>query len=626
MKDKMVGQQFGPYRIEKYLESGGMATVYQAVDTRNGMIVALKILLEMYQGNPQVMQRFKREAKIAFELRHPAIVPMLDFGDINGKLYMAMRFMLGGSLADHLTKDPRLPIERSLHWMHQIGSALDFAHSRGIIHRDIKPGNILLDETNNAYLGDFGIARIMEGTQLTMTAQAQPGTVHFMSPEQVSGGLHLTYHSDIYAMGVLAYLLLVGRFPFTGTSEPIILAAHLNAVTRPPSQVNPQLPPTVDRVIYRALEKDPTIRFQSVTEFIMALRGAMGNKLNTVVKINPAADNPISTTRGHTMVDAPGSNPMVRPPSSHPGVHPSSNIPMAPSQHPAPRSNSGRNAMWIVLVLLLIFIGGGIVLIALSGGDEDPTPAREVIDVNEAELDTEEGVEIPIEPTEVAAFVTPTEEPRATDNLTETASVPLTETQFAVMAQITIEYELTRLAADNLATEIALTQSGISQQAIEAELTRLAVMAATTEAAAWTNTPTNTATPTRTSTATNTLRPPTATPTRTLQPTARPTNTRRPPSPTPPIQCRGALVSRLEMGGEGRVTRFPNQANNLRDAASTSGEKIGEIPPGGEFRVTDGPVCNGGYAWYRVNYQGVIGWTAESGDGVYWLEPWEMDN
>ena len=218
MNDKMVGQQFGPYRIEKYLESGGMATVYRAVDTRNGMVIALKILLEMYQGNQQVIQRFRREAKIAYELRHPAIVPMVEFGDIDGKLFMAMRFMLGGSLADRLSKDPRLKVEHALTWMQQIGGALDFAHSRGIIHRDLKPGNILLDEQNNAYLGDFGIARIMEGTQLTMTTQAQPGTVHFMSPEQISCGLHLSYPSDIYAMALPAYLVLVGRFTFTGTT------------------------------------------------------------------------------------------------------------------------------------------------------------------------------------------------------------------------------------------------------------------------------------------------------------------------------------------------------------------------------------------------------------------------
>ncbi|PJF23201.1 MAG: hypothetical protein CUN56_02120 [Phototrophicales bacterium] len=639
MKDKRVGQQFGPYHIKKYLESGGMATVYQAVDTRNDAIIALKILLEMYQNNTQVIQRFKREAKIATELKHPAIVPMLDFGEINGTLYMAMRFMLGGSLADYLSKEPRLPVARTLQWLHQIGDALDFAHSRGIIHRDIKPGNILLDEQNNAYLSDFGIARIMEGTQLTMTSQAQPGTVHFMSPEQVSGSLTLTYHSDIYAMGVLAYLLLVGRFPFTGTNPMVIVTAHLNAVTRPPSQVNPQLPAAIDPVIYRALEKDPTMRYQSVSEFIMTLRDILHDKMTLVVKIDPKADNPISTTRGYTMVDMPSTHPAMRPPSSHPGVRPPSNVsyPMPASQHPAPRQTSRRSVIWMILIMILMGIGGGIALVVLgNGGDDNALSADNrntvtAVSTQETEvaLQAMPTIHTPIDheftSTEAVRHNTP--ESILEDTPTATADIPLTETQLAIMVQTTIDHQLTQLAANQQATAIALTETQIAQQIVEAELTQLAIAAATTQAAAWTKTPTATRTLTHTPTATST-RTPSRTPTRTPSRTPTRTPSRTPtgtPTPTPPLHCPGALVSRLAVDSGGRVTLYPNQPNNLRDAPTTSGQKIGEIPPGGEFRVIDGPVCNDGYAWYRVDYQGTIGWTAESGDGDYWLEPWEID-
>ena len=318
----------------------------------------------------------------------------------------------------------------------------------------------------------------------------------------------------------------------------------------------------------------------------MALRSVMGNKTNLIVKIDPSADNPISTARAPMMMDTAS-----RPPSNIPLP------PNMPSTHPAPPRSKQNHSTWIVLFLLIFFIGGGIGLILMSsGGNSSDTPST----TTQIETDT---------PQSVVEIIPPTDAPR---------SNAVSDIEVTVDTQGTIEAELTRLVADNdQQTEQAI--------AIETELGRLSVIALTTEAAGWTSTPTRTPTATETTTPTRTR---TATPTTRASNTPRPpTSTRRPSTltPTPPTRCSGSLVSRLEMGGEGRVTRYPNQANNMRDAPSTSGDKIGEIPPLGEFYVVSGPRCNDGYAWYEVNYRGVIGWTAESGDGDYWLEPWEID-
>jgi serine/threonine-protein kinase len=205
--------KFGRYGIKSELGRGGMATVFHAYDPSFERDVALKVLPPGFLHDPQLRTRFEREAKMIASLEHPSIVPVYDFGDQEGQPYIVMRYMSGGSLAERLAQGA-LSLEETSRIISRLAQALDAAHARGIIHRDLKPGNVLFDQYGNAFLSDFGIARISQQEGATLTGSAIVGTPTYMSPEQVQGDKAIDRRSDIYALGVMAYQMLTGKAPY----------------------------------------------------------------------------------------------------------------------------------------------------------------------------------------------------------------------------------------------------------------------------------------------------------------------------------------------------------------------------------------------------------------------------
>ncbi len=280
MQDNLVGKHIGGYLIGREVAEGGMGSVYQATRPGSDEIVAIKILLPAYTNDSEYRQRFAREAQLMQSLQHPHIVPIYAYGEQDDILYIAMRLVRGPSLFDLLNRRRFSPLTA---WqiLYPISQALDFAHERGVIHRDIKPGNILVEGTtapdgtkgNHVYLMDFGLSKVSGARSLTKVG-VSVGTPHYMAPEQVMDQKPVP-QSDVYSLAVVVYEMLLGRLPFTARKPQEIAFKHVHDKPPSPSQVHPYFPPLLDAVLIRALAKNPRDRYASAEEFSMAYAHAV---------------------------------------------------------------------------------------------------------------------------------------------------------------------------------------------------------------------------------------------------------------------------------------------------------------------------------------------------------------
>jgi serine/threonine protein kinase len=318
-----AGSQLAGYLIEEQIGRGGMAVVYRASDTRLKRSVALKILAPELADDTAFRQRFMREMRAAAAVDHPHIVPVFDAGEADGVLYIAMRYVSGEDLRTLLDSVHTLPPARVARIIAQVASALDDAHARGLIHRDVKPGNMLIgtvsgsSQPDHVYLSDFGLSKpAISGANLTLTGQFL-GTLDYMAPEQVEGHA-VDGRADLYSLGCTAFEMLAGQPPFKRDQGFAVLWAQLSAPAPSLCALRPDLPPAVDQVIARALAKSPADRYRTCTEFAGALRaacaGAPGALPTAPAAAPPGSPGPLPTERARLPQPAPRPDPPIDPP------------------------------------------------------------------------------------------------------------------------------------------------------------------------------------------------------------------------------------------------------------------------------------------------------------------------
>jgi serine/threonine protein kinase len=273
--DGRIGTEIGGYRVVEPIGRGGTSVVYLAEHVRLGRRAALKLLAPSL-GEADFRERFLRESQLAASLDHPSIVPVYDAGEADGLLYIAMACVEGSDLRTVLADEGRLPLRRALRIVGQVASALDAAHARGLVHRDVKPANILVGDDDRAYLSDFGVAKELASGGTTRTGTFV-GTIEYCAPEQIEGRA-VDARTDVYALACVLYECLTGTTPFHRPSEVAVLNAHLH--TPPPklTRVAPELPPALEHVLAKALSKSPLDRYASCGELVAAARAAASER------------------------------------------------------------------------------------------------------------------------------------------------------------------------------------------------------------------------------------------------------------------------------------------------------------------------------------------------------------
>lgn len=265
-----TGKVVGDYELLARLGKGGMGSVFKAKHVKTGLVVAFKVLMPSDAKNPNLVKRFQRESKIALRLRHENIVAGLDAGVFGNLFYLAMEFVDGESLAELLRREGKLSPDRAIHIMLCIARALAYAHAEGLIHRDVKPENILLGRDGSVKLCDLGLAREVSDLGFTMLGTAL-GTPKYMSPEQVAGLKTIDGRTDIYSLGATAYHMVAGRAPYDGPSSAAIMTAQLSGKFPPLAEVAPGLDRRLVGIIERCMRKDPAERYQTADELVEEL-------------------------------------------------------------------------------------------------------------------------------------------------------------------------------------------------------------------------------------------------------------------------------------------------------------------------------------------------------------------
>ncbi|MDZ4669521.1 MAG: protein kinase [Phototrophicales bacterium] len=283
----------GQYDILEKIGVGGMATVYRAHQRKLDRSVAVKIMHQTISQDENFLARFEREARIIAKLDHPYIVPIYDYDMYEGQPYLVMKYVDGHTLKAILRQGP-VPPREVLRILERVGSALEYAHQQGILHRDIKPSNIMMDTRGEVYLMDFGLARASQSGESTMSADVMLGTPHYISPEQAQGNKDLDSRTDVYSLGVVLYELVTGRVPFMGDTSYGIIHAQITEKPPAPRDINPNIPPSVESVLFKALDKNRDRRYATPMALVNAYREAIegASEFSPIIQIAPKEQTP----------------------------------------------------------------------------------------------------------------------------------------------------------------------------------------------------------------------------------------------------------------------------------------------------------------------------------------------
>jgi serine/threonine protein kinase len=376
--DNWVGRELGPYHLRAVLGGGGMGMVYRAMHEALQQPRAIKILRPDLAADPDVVERFRREAMIAAGLRQQNIVLIYDVSEHENIHYMVMEMLEGVSLRDLIRSATPLPLDRVVSLLRQLADALDYAHARGVVHRDIKPGNVMVAPDDHLTLVDFGIARAAEASRLTRSGMVI-GTAEYMAPEAFTGD-GTSQSADLYALGIVAYELLTGKLPFTGNPTAISYA-HVHNPMPALGKLRPDLPRSVEEALRRQTAKQPDERFPNARSFIDALAAdtdadpptLVGGPLPTTAypsagvgarsrDVTPPPVPPYESTEPGTVYSEPRPHgpPPGWPPQLETGpatARPTGPMPAPPSERKAPRSAAGRLTGYVLAVLALVIAG-----------------------------------------------------------------------------------------------------------------------------------------------------------------------------------------------------------------------------------------------------------------------------
>ena len=408
-------QNLGRYRLVRVLGRGAMGVVYEALDERLGRTVAIKTVLRSHLDNESTAQdyaaRFVREAQAAARLSHPNIVTVYDFGEHDDLSYIVMEFVSGRELADLFRSGHRFTLLQALQIMAELLDALAYAHAQGVVHRDVKPANVLVDQAGHVKLADFGVARVSSGTQDRTMPGTMVGTPNYMSPEQILGQ-PVGSRTDIFAAGVVLYQFLTGRQPFEGGGMFVVQRRILQEEAPPPSQLFAGLPPSLDAIVARALAKRPEDRYESAAAFAQDLRRVAADYLPSP-PLPVAPGSPLAGTS--QPVDVQLDMPPAASPAPQSWVAPAATAaPAAPSTRPA-----GPAAAWPWWLLGGVLVAAALAwwlmrAPALPAPVAAPEPPREATTAPIA----------PAAPVVVAPVVTPVVTPPAPTQTPNTAPDP----------------------------------------------------------------------------------------------------------------------------------------------------------------------------------------------------------
>ncbi len=337
-----IGENVGPYRITEQLGQGGMATVYKAYHASLDRYVALKVLHPAFNEDKTFEMRFQREARVVAKLEHPNIVPVYDYAEHEHRPYLVMKFIEGETLKARIQRGP-LSSDEIRQVVDSVGSALSYAHKQGILHRDIKPSNVLIATDGVMYLADFGLARIAQAGESTLSSDSIMGTPQYISPEQAMGKKDLDEGTDLYSFGVMLYEMVVGQVPFNADTPFSIIHDHIYSPLPMPRAINPKVPEPVERVLLKALAKERADRYPSVEVMIAAFKDAWD-----------VAGVPM---RG-TGITLPRTEARTIPPKAEPApqeIEPSKTV--AAQKVPTKKRSPWRLIAGLVVILLCVLVG-----------------------------------------------------------------------------------------------------------------------------------------------------------------------------------------------------------------------------------------------------------------------------